>query len=124
MTTKDSVTIGLTQKSHSSLQLLKDEGVFSEMMDGYRFAIALSVQRRLLAPKDISTETIFNVGSLDRDGLIRDLVVSVFPEAKERPYTFVERLAEAGIEELMKLYDSRQLRFSDLFETHEAVSNV
>ena len=115
MTSHDTVTVGLTSAGHSSLQRLKDDGVFSEMIDGYRFAIGLAVHRRMIAPDTISTETIFNVGSLDRDGMIRDLVVSLYPEAKERPYSFAERLAEAGVEELVQLYDSRQLRFSELF---------
>jgi len=111
----DTVTVGLTAESHSNLQRLKDEGVFAEMLDAYRFCIALAIKRGLLAPEDIKTSTIFNVGSLDRDGIIRDLVSSLFTEAESRPYVFTERLAEAGIRELMQLYNSGQLRFADLF---------
>lgn len=115
MIRSDSVTIGLTPEGHSNLQRLTKEGVFAEMLDGYRFAIGLAIRRGLLAPEEISTETIYNVGSLDRDGLIRDTVSALFAEAVGRPYAFAERLAEAGVKELTQLYDSGQLRFADLF---------
>ena len=113
---QDAVTVGLTPQGHLDLQRLKGDGVFSEMIDAYRFAIGLAVRRRLLAPADLSTVTIFNIGSLDRDGMIRDLIISIYEEAKDRPYAFVERLAEAGFEELIQLHSSRQLRISELFE--------
>jgi hypothetical protein len=86
------------------------------MLDGYRFAIGLAIRRGLLAPEGLRMNTIFNIGSLDRDGLIRDTVSTLFPEAAIRPYAFAERLAEAGIKELVHLYDSGQLRFADLFQ--------
>ncbi len=115
MTTSDAVTVGLTQKSHADLQRLKDAGVFVDMLDGYRFAIGLAIRRGLEAPEAIKTSTIFNVGSLDRDSLIRDTVTTLFPEVANRPYAFAERLAEAGVRELVSLYDSGQLKFTDLF---------
>ncbi len=43
------------------------------------------------------------------------MVVTLFHEAAARPYAFAERLAEAGVKELIQLYDSGQLRFADLF---------
>ena len=111
----DTVTVGLTAESHSNIQRLKEEGVFADMLDAYRFAIGLAIKRGLLAPEGIKTSTIFNVGSLDRDGIIKDLILTLFVEAESRPYVFAERLAEAGVKELIQLYDSQQLRFSDLF---------
>ena len=111
----DTVTVGLTTESHSNIQRLKDEGVFADMLDAYRFAIGLAIKRGLIASEGIKTSTIFNVGSLDRDGTIKDLVSTLFVEAESRPYAFTERLAEAGIRELMQLYNSGQLRFADLF---------
>ena len=113
--TSDTVTVGLTAESHSNLQRLKDEGIFGDMLDGYKFAIGLAIKRGLVAAEGIKTSTIFNVGSLDRDGLIRDVISTVFPEAASRPYAFAERLAEAGVKELTQLYNSGQLRFADLF---------
>ena len=111
----DAVTVGLTTEAHYDLQRLKDAGIFGEMLDGYRFAIGLAIRRGLIAPEDLKASTIFNVGSLDRDGLIKDMVVTLFHEAAARPYAFAERLAEAGVKELIQLYDSGQLRFADLF---------
>ena len=113
--TSDAVTVGLTTEAHYDLQRLKDAGIFGEMLDGYRFAIGLAIRRGLIAPEDLKASTIFNVGSLDRDGLVKDVVVTLFHEAAARPYAFAERLAEAGVKELIQLYDSGQLRFADLF---------
>jgi hypothetical protein len=115
VTTSDAVTVGLTPEGHANLQRLKDVGVFADMLDGYRFAIGLAIRPGLEAPEGIRTNTIFNVGSLDRDGLIRDTATTLFPDAANRPYAFAERLAEAGVKELVALYDSGQLRFTDLF---------
>jgi hypothetical protein len=111
----DTVTVGLTAANHANLQRLKDEGIFAEMLDGYKFAVGLAIKRGLISREGIKTNTIFNVGSLDRDGSLKDLVSTLFPEAEDRPYAFTERLAEAGVSELMQLYNSGQLRFADLF---------
>jgi len=113
--TSDAVTVGLTAEAHSDLQRLKDAGIFGDMLDGYRFAIGLAIRRGLIASEDLKASTIFNVGSLDRDGLIKDMVMTLFHEAAMRPYAYAERLAEAGVKELTQLYDSGQLRFADLF---------
>ena len=61
MTTTDTVTVGLTAEGHENLQRLKDEGVFGDMLDAYRFAVGLALRRGLIAPQSIKTSTIFNV---------------------------------------------------------------
>lgn len=118
------VTVGLTQEGHLKLQSLKDAGIFSDMLDGYRFAIGLAIRRSLIASEEIKTNTIFNVGSLDREGIIKDMVCTLFPDAIPRPYSFAERLAEAGVDELMQLYQSGQLRFADLFNSPSTTQDI
>ena len=118
MNSSDHVTIGLSESGHYALQRLKEDGVFAQMMDGYRFAIALAIKEDLTLPDSLTNaQTIFNVGSLDKNGDIKNLVTVLCPECKDAPYAYAERLAEAGTQEMIRLYDSGQLRFSQLFET-------
>jgi hypothetical protein len=116
MTNEDSITVGLTEETHSVLQRLKDDGVFNEMKDGYHFGIAFAIAKDLIAPANIRTRTILNLGSLDPDGSIRDMVLQLFPDAAARPYRYVERLAEAGVAEMGRAHEaSGSLKVGELY---------
>jgi hypothetical protein len=69
-------TVGLTNESHEILKQLKKDGIFKEMVDGYRFGIALAIAYGNIAPEDIKTNTIFNIGTLDPDDKIQMLLKS------------------------------------------------
>ena len=43
METSSEKTIGLTSDTHKKLQRLKEDGIFIEMLDGYRFGISLAL---------------------------------------------------------------------------------
>ncbi len=109
-------TVGLTEGTHRMLQQLKKDEVFGEMRDAYRLGIALAIARGLAAPEDIKTGTFLNVGSLDADGGIRDLISELYPEHAHNPYAYAERLAEAGVSEMGRLHQIGQLRFGELFD--------
>jgi hypothetical protein len=117
MTSDNETTVGLTKETHAVLQQLKNEGVFKEMVDGYRLGISLAIAMGNIASEDIKTTTIWNVGSLDPDDRIRNVIVELFPEATGRPYAFAERLAEWGVAELGQLYENNNLKFGNLIET-------
>jgi hypothetical protein len=112
----DTTTVGLTSKSHDLLRELKQNGIFKEMTDGYRFGIALAIAYGNISPEDIKTETIINIGSLDPEGKLKKIIIEFYPEAIERPYAYAERLAEWGVSEMGKLSESGELKFSDIFE--------
>lgn len=116
------ITVGLTESTHAVLRRLKEEGVFNEMRDAYRFGIALAIAKGQIAPEDIKVGTILNVGSLDPDGLIQDIVIELYSDAESRPYRYVERLAEWGVAELGRLYENYALRFTDLLENADVFS--
>jgi hypothetical protein len=116
MASDDETTVGLTKETHAVLQQLKNEGIFKEMMDGYRLGISLAIAMDNIAPQDIKTTTIWNVGSLDPDDKIKNVIVELFPEAADRPYAFAERLAEWGVAELGQLYQNNNLKFGNLME--------
>ena len=109
-------TVGLTEETHGMLQRLKENKVFDEMSDGYRLGIALSISKGgAAAPEDIKTRTFLNIGSLDPDGSIRDLITELYPEHAYKPYAYAERLAEAGVAEMGRLHQVGELRFGELF---------
>jgi hypothetical protein len=116
MAAENETTVGLTSESHNALKLLKKNGVFKEMVDGYRFGIALAIAYGNIAPEDIKTNTIFNIGSLDPDDKLKKIIIEFFPEAVENTYTYAERLAEWGVSEMGKLTESGELKFSDIFD--------
>lgn len=117
MTDEDIITVGLTKETHDILQSLKDNGVFNEMQDGYRFGIALAIVQDLVAPETLSVKTFLNVGSLDRDGSIRNLITELYPDAADRPYAMAQCLAEAGLERMGYLYKNGQLNFGDIYKS-------
>ena len=111
-------TVGLTEETHGMLQRLKENKVFDEMSDGYRLGIALAISRGgAAAPEDIKTRTFVNIGTLDPDGSIRDLITELYPEHAHKPYDFAERLAEAGVAEMGRLHQVGELRFGELFDS-------
>ena len=99
------------------LRRLERDGVFDEMRDGYRLGVAVAIARGTIAPEDVRlSSTIFNVGTLDPDGSLRDVVTELYPDAADRPYAIIQRLAESGVSELGRLHDANQLRFGQLFD--------
>jgi hypothetical protein len=116
MTVENLTTIGLTNESHEVLKQLKKDGIFKEMVDGYRFGIALAIAYGNITPEDIKTSTIFNIGTLDPDDRLKKIIIEFFPEAAEKPYSYAERLAEWGVSEMGRLADSGELNFTDIYE--------
>lgn len=112
----DRINVGLTEETHALLQKLQAEGVFDEMRDGYRLGIALAIARGGIAAEvqSQSHRNVLNIGSLDPDGAIRDMINELYPEAAGKPYAIAERLAEYGVSQLGPLYESGQLQFGQL----------
>jgi hypothetical protein len=77
------------------------------MMDGYRFAIAYALNKGIVPP-DLSGEsrkTAFNIGSLDQKKEIYNAIISLTPDLSPPVYKYAERLAEWGVNELVKIYE-------------------
>ncbi|HZR00552.1 MAG TPA: hypothetical protein VFC93_17265 [Chloroflexota bacterium] len=111
----DAVNIGLSEEGHAAIQMLKDAGVFNEMQDAYRFAIALAIARGKVSPETTKFRSNWHVNGIDKDESIRTVIMEMFPAAADRPYAYAERLADAGVLELGSLHKAGTLRFADLF---------
>ena len=116
MNTEDVTNIGLTEETHKMLQKMKKDGIFSEMLDGYRFGVAFAIARGLIASENLKIDTFLSVSSLDKDGSLRNLIQELFPESADKPYAFAQRLAEAGLVELGHRYEYEQLHFTEIFK--------
>ena len=108
-------TIGLSEKAHTILSKLKEDGYFAEMLDGYRFGISLALSKNII-PDEISgsKQTTFNIGSLDSDKSIYK-AIKLLLDTKDIPvYRWAERLAEWGVLELGEKAESGDIDFSEI----------
>ncbi|MGO7225874.1 MULTISPECIES: hypothetical protein [Rhizobium] len=111
------VTIGLSETGNDKLTELKEEGVFAEKMDGFRFAIALALAQGVI-PEEIGKRAPFvNIGSLDPDHTLKHAVETLMPGQLQEttPYRLIERLGEWGINELYAQHQSGGIDFARVF---------
>lgn len=108
-------TVGLTESGHEHLQELKELGHFAEMADAYRFAVALALAHNQCAPQ-ANRRTIFNVGTVDPDGLLAAAIESLVADRNEPVYRLLERFAEWGVEELYRQIGRNPSALSDLLQ--------
>lgn len=109
-------TVGTTDATHNKLKRLVEEEHFAEMLDAYRFAIGYMLARGI-DPPEVSTRTIFAVGSLDPDQSLKAAVEALMPSNYDGAiYKMAERLAEAGIIEMHGLMRSGELDLPRLIE--------
>ncbi len=96
---RDRVTVGVTPEGATNLELLMLSQWFADEVDAYRTAIAVAISQRL----DVSDSTLpgvqtkYNVGTLDRDGRLANLVRGLVAGPPDRVYEYSERLADAGL---------------------------
>lgn len=112
----DRTQIGLTLETQALCQRMKDDGLFKDLVDGYRLGITLALSRKAPVPEVRGTRTMFSVVTVDPSGVLRDAISELHPEEADRPYAYAERLAEHGVAQLGRLWESKQLRFAELFD--------
>ncbi len=115
-------TIGLTDGAHKKLQRLREDRHFAEMADAYRFAIALALAHGAIAD-DVRAgrQTIFNIGTLDPERELYQIIKALRINDDEPVYRTAERLAEWGVEELDRLATKGTIRFGTLADEIEAL---
>jgi hypothetical protein len=118
---RDKNTLGLTSDGQDDLTELVNTEWFEAEMDVYRLAVAVALGRDL----DVSAEplrgveTKWNVGSLDRDGQLKELIQASAPEVS-RPYEYSERLAEVGLRYLREGLVTARQTLSSVITSAEA----
>lgn len=77
---------------------------FKSQIDAAKFAMAIAIKNQIEPNEFSGTSTIWNQGSFDPNGEIRELIRVLFPET-ETPYRLVEFYINTGlniVDSLMK----------------------
>ena len=118
MSIAEPTTIGLSKSAHEKLKWLKEEEYFRELLDGYRFAVGLTLAQRIDPPEVQNQTTIFNVGTVDSDqSLKRSVEILMGDRIRDTSvYKMVERLAEWGVNELASQAEAGGIDFISLLD--------
>ena len=101
----DLTNLGLSADAHRILKRLKDDGVFHDMVDGYRLGFSVAVSLRAQPGPIEDRQTVFGVATADREGKLRSAVEFLYDTSEVTAYRWVERLADWGVIELGRRYD-------------------
>jgi hypothetical protein len=95
----DRINIGVTTRGAQHLADLMATGWFLEQLDAFRVAIGVALGYGVCTPPEDmgGGGTKWNIGSVDNDGRLRQLIMAVAPASGDRPYEYAERLADAGL---------------------------
>jgi hypothetical protein len=109
------VNLGIGETNHVWLKKFKDENIFSEMRDAYRFAAAYAISKDLpLAEINERKETVFSLASVDPDRSLYHLITALYPDLEVARYNILDRLANTGMIELVRMYKEDNLDLSRL----------
>lgn len=109
-------TIGLSNSTHALLKRLVEDKHFNEMIDAYRFGVALALAHGV-EPNDVGNRTtIFNFATVDPQGEIASVVRALSTLEGIPIYKQVERYAEWGVMELSRLAEQGEIDFPKILE--------
>lgn len=98
---EDRAQIGLTDQGLADREYVKDALGLRDLQDAYRLAVAAALAKNLPpAPEDARRTTAYGAAVLDATGALRASVLALRDDHGGRPYALIERLAEAGLQDL------------------------
>lgn len=127
MSIKEPTTLGLSLNAHNKLKWLREEQYFRELLDGYRFAIALALAQGVDPPEiEEKRTTVFNVGTADPDQSLKQCIQIVMGDRIQGTavYKMAERLAEWGINELKSQARSGGIDFVALLDQASEAGDI
>jgi hypothetical protein len=112
----DLVQIGASARSREVLDQLQEHGHISDLMDGYRLAIAVAIGFGRTPRVGVrgDRKTMFAVGNLDPDSAIREAIVEIYPAARATPSRAAEDLAEQGLEIISESFEGEDISLAEL----------
>jgi hypothetical protein len=102
----DKVTIGLTPDNDQTVARLIEIGLFDKDFDAAKYAMGLAIARDVQLAEVPGTGTKWNVGSFDKDGQLRSLLLMLHPDITE-PYRAIENLINLGLQHVAKEWATR-----------------
>lgn len=108
----DKTTIGLTSGNKEVMEEIIQH--FNEQIDAAKFAMALAIEEGLEPQKTTDTETVWNTGSFDPNGELRDLIRALYPEV-DQPTLALEYFINQGFQILDEhLEEEKEFNIPDL----------
>jgi len=112
--------IGLGEVAHAKLKRLHEDGYFAQMMDAYRFAIALALAHGA-TPREItgSRQNVFGVATIDPDQSLYTAIKILINTGDISVYRWAERLADWGVMEMSRRTDEGTFDIGQILEESE-----
>jgi hypothetical protein len=119
-TTTERTQVRLSNKAHSILTQMKEDGYIAEMTDGYRLGIALALSMGV-TPDELPTENrnFIAVSTLDPTGELGSAIRMLVNLEGQSAYGYAERLADWGIKEMQDRFKGGFLDVASLMITDE-----
>lgn len=112
----DKRTIGLTPYTREVMNRIMETSMFKDQLDVARLAMALAINCDKNLDFSEGAETVWNVGSFDPDGEIRNLISALFPDV-DTPYRHLEYLVNAGLKIMGRhLAENKEFDIVDLMK--------
>ncbi|WP_018254412.1 hypothetical protein [Salinispora mooreana] len=93
-------TMSFTAAAESAAKRVKDHFNLPDALDAGRLGLAYALREKLPVerPADFGalSGTLYNIGSVDPEGELRDLLLALRPELSEDPYRVIETLLNIG----------------------------
>jgi hypothetical protein len=104
-TASERTQVRLSNKGHSILTQMKEDGYLAEMTDGYRLGIALALSMGA-TPDELSAENrnFIAVSTLDPTGELSAAIRMLVNLEGQGVYGYAERLADWGIKEMQERF--------------------
>ncbi len=114
-TASERTQVRLSNKGHTILTQMKEDGYLAEMTDGYRLGIALALSMGA-NPDELSAENrnFIAVSTLDPTGEIAAAIRMLVNLEGQGVYGYAERLADWGIKEMQDRFKGGFLDVSSL----------
>lgn len=125
MIISEPTTMGCSESTHAKLKRLKEDNHFREMLDAYRFGIGLALAQGITEPPEISSQTVFAVGSVDPDQSLKRAIEAILGDGLKgkSTYKMAERLADWGIQELAREAERGTINVVGLFDQLKTATN-
>lgn len=112
--------IGIGEVAHVKLKKLYEDGHFAQMMDAYRFAIALALAHGV-KPSEItgSRQNVYSVATIDPDQSLYTAIKTLINTGDISVYRWAERLADWGVMEMSRRAEEGTLDIGQILKESE-----
>src|SRR5947209_2222385 len=111
-TPEDRTQLAVSEQGATDREYIRDELKLKDLQDAYRLGVAVALAKELPpAPEGLRRPNTYGTGDVDPDGALRASILAVREDHGGRPYTLLQRLAEAGLRDIAAyLNEGRPIR--------------